>query len=256
MRFARVALSSGPRYAALRGDTAHILEGAPYDEAGRVETGESVPLDEAQLLVPCEPSSIFAVGRNYAEHAKEMGFDLSEQPSVFMKPVVSLLDPGGTVVLPPTDVSGHVEHEAEMVVVIGKQGRHIRAEDALDHIFGYTVADDVSARDIQRSDTHIMRGKGFDTFCPLGPWIETDLTPEELPVRCSVNGELRQDGNTRDLLFDVPALISSVSAWTTLRPGDVILTGSPSGTGPLVDGDRVEIEVGGVGTLVHHVAAG
>src|SRR5690606_16796439 len=166
----------------------------------------------------------------------------------------SLLAHGGTVVLPPLRLSTEVQHEAELAVIIGVAARDVSVASALDYVYGYTCANDVSARDIQRSDLHITRAKGFDTFCPLGPWIETDRDVSAVPVRCTVNDELRQDGNSKDLIFDVPTLISYISEWATLVPGDVILTGSPAGTGSLLAGDTVKIEIGGVGTLVHHVS--
>jgi 2-keto-4-pentenoate hydratase/2-oxohepta-3-ene-1,7-dioic acid hydratase in catechol pathway len=237
------------------GDRVELLDGDPIAGSVAVRTGETVPLLGAALRVPCEPGTIFAIGRNYAGHAREMGFTLPPDPSVFIKARGSLLDPEGVVVLPPPSVSAEVEHEAELAVVIGRTARNVPAAHALDYVFGYTCADDVSARDLQRSDVHVTRAKGYDTFCPLGPWIETEFDPAAARIRCSVNGRSRQDGSTADLIFDVPAVISFLSTWATLRPGDVILTGSPEGTGRLADGDEVEIEIAGIGTLRHGVAA-
>lgn len=218
-------------------------------------TGERVPLDASRLLVPVVPSKVIGVGRNYVDHIVEMGYEMPVRPSLFMKPPTALLDPGGTVVLPPTDVSSEVEHEAELAIVVGRTARGVSEADALGHILGFTCANDVSARDLQRSDDSVIRGKGYDTFCPLGPWIETDVDIEAgLTVRCTVNGELRQDGTTSSLLFGVPVLISYLSSFMTLLPGDVILTGSPGGSARLHPGDRVEIEIGGIGSLVHDVA--
>jgi len=159
------------------------------------------------------------------------------------------------VVLPPTEVSDQVEHEAELVVVIGRPTFRVGVDEAFDSVYGYSIANDVSARDLQRKDNHVTRAKGFDTFCPLGPWIETEVDESDRSIQCRVNGELRQDGNTGDLIFPVSRIVSWISQWSTLLPGDVILTGSPSGTGRLEPGDLVEIELGGVGTLMHGIAA-
>jgi 2-keto-4-pentenoate hydratase/2-oxohepta-3-ene-1,7-dioic acid hydratase in catechol pathway len=185
-----------------------------------------------------------------------MGYAANQNPAIFMKPPETLIGPHGTVVLPPRSLSKQVEHEAELAVVIGRPARFVSEADALSYVFGYTCANDVSARDLQRVDTNSTRGKGFDTFCPVGPWIETelDLTPG-VAVRCRVNGEPRQDGTTLDMISSVPFFISYLSQFTTLLPGDLLLTGSPGGSGSLEPGDRVEIEVGGVGVLHHRVAA-
>ncbi len=254
MRIVRIMTPTGPRFGAKRDTVVALLDRDPFDGMA-VETDEQVPFEEAQLLAPVAPRTIFAVGRNYAEHAREMGLELGADPTVFVKPTSSLLAPGGAVVLPPPELSQEVQHEVELTIVIGAHARNVAGEDALDHVFGYTIANNVSARDLQRRDAQVIRAKGFDTFCPIGPWIETELDVAALPIRCSVNGEVRQDGSTADLIFDVPTLVSSISRWTTLAPGDVILTGSPSGTGSLLDGDRVELEIGGIGTLRHTVVA-
>jgi 2-keto-4-pentenoate hydratase/2-oxohepta-3-ene-1,7-dioic acid hydratase in catechol pathway len=255
MRIVRCSAHGQASYGVVRDEEVHLLDRSPFGVEEPVETGRVVALEEATLLTPTEPSTIYAIGRNYSEHAKEMGYQLTGTPSVFLKPRSSLLPPGGTVVLPPPSASKQVQHEAELVIVIGKAARNVSEADALSYVAGYTCADDVTARDLQRSDTNPTRGKGYDTFCPLGPWVETELDPSALTVRCRVNGELRQDGNTADLLFPVPFIISWFSSWSTLLPGDVILTGSPHGTGDLADGDSVEIEIGGIGTLTHRVVA-
>lgn len=250
MKLVRVYQPEGPRYGILEDDVVHLTSGQSTSVEHR--TGESLALSEAKLLVPTEPSKILGVGRNYADHIAEMGFDVPDRPSLFMKPPSALLAAGGDVVLP--EVSTRVEHEAELAVIIGRRARSIEPETAPSHILGYACADDVSARDLQQTDDSVIRGKGFDTFCPLGPWIETELDIRNgVGVRCTVNGEVRQNGNTRHLLFDVPYLVSYLSQFTTLLPGDVILTGSPGGTGSLRPGDQVEIEVDGVGTLRHGV---
>ena len=200
------------------------------------------------------PSKIFCLGRNYADHRSEMGFQHDGSPSVFMKGPTTIVGPQDNIVLPPRSMSTHVEHEAELAIVIAKSARFVNAADASEYILGYTCANDVSARDLQRSDPQLTRGKGFDTFCPVGPWIETDLNPSAgVRLRCSVNGALRQDGSTADMTYDIPFLIEYLTGFATLCPGDLILTGSPGGTEPLNHGDQVDIEIDGIGTLTNSV---
>jgi 2-keto-4-pentenoate hydratase/2-oxohepta-3-ene-1,7-dioic acid hydratase in catechol pathway len=183
-----------------------------------------------------------------------MGYVRSADPSVFFKPPTAVIGPGDAVMLPPSTLSRRVEHEAELGIVIGREGRFITEDDALNHVLGFTCADDISARDLQRSDPYPTRAKGFDTFCPIGPWLETDVSlTAGLRIQCRVNGVTRQDGSTSEMIRDVPFIISFVSQFTTLLPGDLLLTGSPGGSGPLVDGDVVEIEIDGIGVLRHFV---
>jgi 2-keto-4-pentenoate hydratase/2-oxohepta-3-ene-1,7-dioic acid hydratase in catechol pathway len=216
----------------------------------------TVPLAQCRLLPPAEPTKILGIGRNYAAHAAEMGVAPRTVPSVFLKPVQSLVPHGGNVVLPQRNLSTEVHHEGELAVVIGRRARHVKSCDAAAYVLGLTCANDVSARDIQQNDPQITRAKGFDTFCPLGPHIETDASiTAHRDVTCTVNGTLRQAGNTREFLHDIPTLIEFLSAWTTLSPGDVILTGSPAGTGPMSPGDDVEVCIDGVGTLRHGVVS-
>jgi 2-keto-4-pentenoate hydratase/2-oxohepta-3-ene-1,7-dioic acid hydratase in catechol pathway len=249
MRIVRLPQASRePRFARLEGDRAHVLDGAPWE--GSRETGESVAADE--LLAPIAPTKIVAIGRNYAAHAKELGHEVPKEPLLFLKPPSSIIGPGDTV-LRPRD-SQRVEHEAELGVVIGKRARHVAEANAMEHVFGYTILCDVTARDLQRKDVQFTRGKGFDTFCPAGPWIETEFDPRDVEVICRVNGQVRQHGHTRDLLFAIPHLIAYVSRVMTLEPGDVISTGTPEGVGPLVAGDVLEIEIPGIGTLKNTVA--
>ena len=254
MRIARLVLASGQTsYARLDGLSAELLDAAPWSDAGPT-SGERVHVrwQEEDLRCPVEPPKILCVGRNYAAHAKELGHDLPSEPLLFLKPSSSLLAPGGAIVLPPE--SARVEHEAELGVVIARRARNIRKEDALAYVFGYTCVGDITARDLQKKDGQWARAKGFDTFCPVGPWIETDLDPSALAIRCRVNGETRQDGMTSSMIFDVPTLLAYASRMMTLEPGDLIVTGTPEGVGPLAAGDRVEIEVGGVGVLRVSVA--
>ncbi len=207
----------------------------------------TIPLSEVRLLAPVQPSKILCVGRNYVAHAKEHQAEVPDVPLIFLKPPSSLIAHNEAVILPPQ--SKRVEHEAELAVVISKRGRWIRADDALNHVFGYTVANDITARDLQRSDNQWTRGKGFDTFCPVGPWIETEFDPSDALITCHVNGELRQMASTRDMVFTVPQLIAFVSTFMTLEPGDLLLTGTPAGVSPLSAGDELESHVEGIGTL-------
>lgn len=214
---------------------------------------ERVPLAEARLLAPVIPrSKVVAFGRNYAEHAREMGNEVPDEPLMFLKPNTSVIGPGHPILLPRQ--SQHVEHEAELAVVIGKVARHVPAHDAAEVIFGYTVGNDVTARDLQRSDGQWSRAKGFDTFCPLGPWIETEFDPAEGVIGAKVNGETRQIGNLNQMERTVGRLVEYASSVFTLLPGDVLLTGTPAGVGPLVDGDEVVCAIEGIGALSNPVA--
>ena len=215
-------------------------------------TSDSVALADAALLAPVTPSKIVAVGRNYAEHAKELGNEAPSEPIIFLKPPTALLDPNGTIVRPPQ--SQRVDFEGELAIIIGKSARNIQRDDWRSVVLGFTCANDVTARDLQKKDVQFTRGKSFDTFLPLGPCIETGLDPAALSLRTRVNGQTKQDGNTRDMVFDCGTIIEFITAVMTLNPGDVILTGTPSGVGPLNAGDRVEVEIEGIGVLRNSVA--
>lgn len=223
----------------------HVLSAAPW--FGGKRTGAVIPWNERAQHAPVSPPKILCVGRNYAEHAKELGNEVPKEPLLFLKPNSSLLGPGGTIVLPPQ--SSKVEHEAELGVVILRSARNVAREDALDYVYGYTCVGDVTARDLQRSDGQWSRAKGFDGFCPVGPVVVTGLDPADLRVRCRVNGTVRQDGRTSQMVFPVAELIAYASRMMTLEPGDLLVTGTPSGVGPLVDGDRLEIDIDGIGVL-------
>jgi len=202
------------------------------------------------------PSKVVAIGRNYAAHAAELGNDVPERPLIFLKAPSSIVGPGAPILLPPDSV--RVEHEAELAVVIGRSCRHAQTSEALSFVAGYTVLNDVTARDLQRADGQFARAKGFDSFCPIGPWVETSLSAENLRVWCSVDAsvgraELRQDGRTSQMVFGVQELIVAVSRVMTLEAGDVIATGTPEGVGPLLDGDRVTVGVEGIGELSNPV---
>jgi 2-keto-4-pentenoate hydratase/2-oxohepta-3-ene-1,7-dioic acid hydratase in catechol pathway len=216
-------------------------------------TGEVLPLADVRLLAPIIPSKIVAVGRNYAAHIAEMGGEAPTDPMIFLKPSTSVVGPGAPIVLPPE--STHIDHEAELAVVIGRITRHVSPEDADQYILGYTCANDVSARDFQKSDGQWGRAKGFDSFCPLGPWITLGLDPADLAISCTVNGEVRQDSSTALMIRDVSTLVSWISGVMTLLPGDVIITGTPSGVGPIVAGDLVSVSIAGIGTLTNPVVA-
>ncbi len=247
MRIGRFLTKDGPVFGLIEDDEiVYALGGDPF--AGVVQAGEQLgAVETLRPLPPVQPSKIVCVGRNYAAHAAEHSAPVPEEPMLFLKPPSALIGHGEAILIPP-DI-GQVEHEAELAVIIGRQARRVERQDALSYVLGYTCANDVSARDLQRKDNQWGRAKGFDTFCPLGPWIVTNLDPRDLEVSCRVNGEQRQRAGTSEMVFDVPALIAFISRVMTLLPGDVILTGTPSGVGPIADGDTVEVEIEGVGVL-------
>lgn len=229
-----------------------VYNGSPF--VAWEPTEAVVPWPSVTLLAPVIPTKVLCVGRNYEEHASEMNGEVPEEPMIFMKPATSVTGPNANVVHPA--VTHNLNHEAELAVVISRPARNIRAEDASQYIFGYTAANDVTARDLQKKDGQWTRAKGFDTFCPLGPAIETELDPlERLAVICRVNGEVRQAGFTSDMVFGVAEIIEYVTAFTTLLPGDVVLTGTPSGVSKVEPGDLMEVEIDGIGTLSNRVVA-
>lgn len=235
----------------VNGDQVGLIEGSLYESFRR--NSADLTLADLQLLPPVAPSKVICVGRNYAAHAQEHDVDVPEVPLLFLKPPSSVIGPGETIILPPQ--SQNVEHEAELCVVIGKRSRWLDIDGAKDAILGYTIANDVTARDLQRRDGQWTRGKGFDTFCPVGPWIETDLDPADAVITCTVNGELRQMGSTRDMVFSVRQLVTYVSSIMTLEPGDLLLTGTPAGVGILNDGDELVTSIEGIGELRNPVRA-
>ena len=247
MRIVRYQTQNGkkPKYGWLLGDKVGEIGGNVFGRYRRDEA--ETPLAEVKLLAPSEPSKIVCVGRNYVEHAKELGNEVPKVPLIFLKPPSSIINPDDTVLLPPQ--SAQVEHEGELVVVIGKRGRHITAANARKHILGYTIGNDVTARDLQRTDDQWTRAKGFDTFCPFGPWIDTEFDPADSVVTCRVNGQMRQMASTRDMVFNVGMLIAYVSSIMTLESGDLIFTGTPAGVGELKNGDEVVVEIEGLGVL-------
>jgi 2-keto-4-pentenoate hydratase/2-oxohepta-3-ene-1,7-dioic acid hydratase in catechol pathway len=230
------------------------LLGHPFgigEDSVRV-TGNRYPLPDVRLLAPVLPSKVVAVGKNYADHAREMGGEPPPEPVIFLKPSTSVVGPGDPVVYPAA-LSERVDFEGELAVVIGRLCREVPPARVPEVIFGYTCANDVTARDLQSRDGQWARAKGFDTFCPLGPWIETEIDPSDLELTTMVNGEIRQDARTSLLLHDVTALVVYVTAVMTLLPGDVLLTGTPAGVGPLKDGDEVSVTIEGIGTLSNTV---
>jgi 2-keto-4-pentenoate hydratase/2-oxohepta-3-ene-1,7-dioic acid hydratase in catechol pathway len=253
VRIARFSLPDSDSYlfGVVEGDEVAVISGDPL-YAGVSFTGARHPIDTVRLLAPVIPrSKVVAVGRNYAEHAKEMGNDIPAEPLLFFKPNTAVIGPSDAIVWPSQ--TGQVEHEGELAIVIGRIAKDVPPERAGEVIFGYTIANDVTARDLQKSDGQWARAKGFDTFCPIGPWIETDLDPSDLALSVEVDGALRQSGRTSQMIFDIPTLIAYISAAFTLLPGDLILTGTPSGVGPLPPGCSVSVAIEGIGTLTNRV---
>lgn len=225
------------------------MEGTPFGEYRRLKA--EIPLENVRILAPCQPGKIVCVGRNYADHAREHGVEVPKVPLIFLKPPSSVLNPGDPIILPPQ--SQQVEHEAELVAVIGKRGRNITAEQSREYILGYTVGNDVTARDLQKLDGQWTRAKGFDTFCPFGPWIDTDFDIADALITCRVSGQPRQMASTRDMVFNVGTIIAYISSVMTLEPGDLIFTGTPAGVSPIKDGDEVVVEIEGLGVLKNPV---
>jgi 2-keto-4-pentenoate hydratase/2-oxohepta-3-ene-1,7-dioic acid hydratase in catechol pathway len=237
---------------------AFALDAAPWlggkRTGDRHEGYDANAVGSAPRLAPVDPRKILCVGRNYRAHAKELGNEVPTEPMLFYKPPTSILDPGGAVELPPPSVSTRVEHEAELAVVVGGKLKHATEAEAREAVFGLTLACDVTARDLQKKDGQWWRAKGMDTFCPIGPVIVAGLDPSALAITCRVNGEARQRGSTADMIFSVARVLAHVSETITLEAGDVILTGTPEGVGPLASGDRVEIDIAEIGTLPFAVA--
>jgi 2-keto-4-pentenoate hydratase/2-oxohepta-3-ene-1,7-dioic acid hydratase in catechol pathway len=255
LRYARVRFRGQDSYIALPPEGApQLLSAAPW--VGGAPTGVELPAAalgaEARLLCPVQPSKIIGIGRNYKKHAEELKHEVPEEPLMFFKPPSSLLDPGGTVLLPRE--SERVDYEGELVIVIGERCRRIAPAQAARAIFGYSIACDVTARDLQTKDKQWTRAKGFDTFCPVGPYVVPLAAASPLRLRLQVNGKPRQDASTSDMLFDVSALVAYASDSMTLEPGDIILTGTPEGVGPLANGDDVRVSIEGLGELAFGVS--
>ncbi|MGD0243736.1 MAG: fumarylacetoacetate hydrolase family protein [Streptosporangiaceae bacterium] len=277
MRIARFAKGDGVAYGVVEGEpesggrpprpglTIAELHGHPFgvDPGGVRLTGNRFPLAEVRLLAPVLPSKVVAAGRNYASHVREMNGEPSArgsvpkntEPVIFLKPSTSVTGPGDAIKY-PVKIIDRVDFEGELAVIIGRLCRQVPRERAEEVVFGYTCANDVTARDLQARDGQWTRAKGFDTFCPLGPWIETGTNPTDLELTTTVNGAVRQQARTSELLWDVPGLVAYVSQVMTLLPGDVLLTGTPAGVGPLTDGDEVSVTIESIGTLTNRVVIG
>jgi 2-keto-4-pentenoate hydratase/2-oxohepta-3-ene-1,7-dioic acid hydratase in catechol pathway len=254
-QFGRIARGSGrAAHVEIAADRALVLNDAPW--LGGVATGEELQSWASLLVAPVDPSKIICVGRNYAAHAKELGNDVPAEPMLFYKPPSSLVGPNDAVILPPPDVSERIEHEAELAVVVGRRLRRADESEAASAVFGLTVACDVTARDLQKKDGQWWRAKGMDTFCPVGPLVVTGVDASDLRVRCWVGDELRQDGRTSSMIFSIPRVLAHVSRVITLEPGDLVLTGTPEGVGPIRAGNRLRIEIEDVGELSVEVRAG
>jgi 2-keto-4-pentenoate hydratase/2-oxohepta-3-ene-1,7-dioic acid hydratase in catechol pathway len=272
MRIARFAIGDEVRYGVVDGDGAAAAEsrngtgetagaltvaemsGHPFGPAAEIAlTGARYPVADVRLLAPVLPSKVVAIGRNYLEHAKELGNEPPAEPLIFLKPSTAVVGPDDAIVR-PDGLSQRVDFEGELAIVFGRLCKDVPRDRVSEVIFGYTCANDVTARDLQASDGQWARAKGFDTFCPLGPWIETDLDVADVQLTTSVNDQVKQDSRTSLLIHDVPTLVSYVTAVMTLLPGDVLLTGTPAGIGPLVAGDSVSVSIEGIGTLTNRVA--
>jgi 2-keto-4-pentenoate hydratase/2-oxohepta-3-ene-1,7-dioic acid hydratase in catechol pathway len=254
MRYVRYETPGGPAWGVVDGARVQRLRGRPWET--RETTGETEALDAVRLLAPCEPTKIVALGLNYRAHAAEVGVPVPDEPAMFLKPPSSLVGPGADIVHPKR--STRVDYEAELACVIGTRAHRVSEAAALRHVFAYTCLDDVTARDIQRLDGTFLNlawAKGYDTFCPVGPALVDDVDPDDVLVECLVDDRVVQSGSTRDFIFTMARQIAWLSQIMTLEPGDVVSTGTPAGVGPIRVGDRVEVRVSGIGSLVNRVVA-
>jgi 2-keto-4-pentenoate hydratase/2-oxohepta-3-ene-1,7-dioic acid hydratase in catechol pathway len=236
----------------VEGEFVRPLQGTFFQNP--IPTGEDIPLAQVRLLAPVIPSKVVAIGKNYLEHAEEMGGSVPEEPIIFLKPSTSVIGPDDPIPYPR--ISERIDHEGELAIVIGRLARRVKAEEAGKFILGYTCGNDVTARDLQPEDGQWTRAKGFDGFCPLGPWVETQLDPTDVEVLCRVNGDVRQNARTSQLAFGPATLVEFITQVMTLLPGDVILTGTPAGVSPVQPGDKIEVEVEGIGVLTNEVVQG
>jgi 2-keto-4-pentenoate hydratase/2-oxohepta-3-ene-1,7-dioic acid hydratase in catechol pathway len=251
VRIARFSYGEGVAFGVVEDDLVIPIVGHPFAPIERTEV--ALPLAELRLLAPVLPSKVVAIGKNYASHAAEMGGEVPENPLIFLKPSTSVIADCDSIASPPS--SERVDYEGELAVVISRLCRDVPAERAMEVVLGYTCANDVTARDQQQTDGQWSRAKGYDTFCPLGPWIETEIDPSDLAITTTLNGEVKQDSRTSMLVHKIPSLITYITACMTLLPGDVILTGTPDGIGPMLVGDEVSVEIEGIGTLTNPVVA-
>jgi 2-keto-4-pentenoate hydratase/2-oxohepta-3-ene-1,7-dioic acid hydratase in catechol pathway len=249
MKIVRFSADTKVKYGILDGHNIKVIEGKPFRHIKL--TGQIYPRNEVKLLAPCEPSKIIAMGLNYHSHAKELNLSLPNSPLTFLKPSTAVIGPGADIVYP--SISARVDYEGELAVIIKRPIWRVPAIDALDYILGYACFNDVTARDLQNHDGQWTRAKGFDTFAAIGPWIETELNPSSVVLETYLNGKLKQQGNTADLIYSVPEIINFISNVMTLLPGDIIATGTPSGVGPMYPGDTVEVRIPQLGTLRNFV---
>jgi len=249
MRLVRFLAQGRAAHGVLRGDEVVELDGEGFSRPASRRAVHSAA--RVRLLAPCTPSKVVAVGLNYRDHARELGMAVPENPILFLKPPTTVIGPGEAVVRPV--MSSQVDYEAELGIVIKDRCRCIAPEQARRHILGYTCANDVTARDLQKQDGQWTRAKSFDTFCPVGPWIETDLDPGDLLVESYLNGERRQSSRTSQFIFGVDRLVSFISQVMTLEPGDLVITGTPAGIGPMQAGDEIEVRIEGLGSLKNSV---
>ena len=249
MKLCRVQSGNDIFYAAVGKDGLERLSGTPFEEWKY--TGQVYSPEEVCFLAPVQPGKVVCIGKNYLDHAKEFDSQVPSEPLIFMKPSTAVIGPGNAIVYP--SFATRVDYEGELAIVIGKRCRNVRAEEFADVVLGYTCLNDVTERDIQRKDGQWTRGKSFDTFCPIGPWIETELDPSDLRIRTRLNGELRQDSRTSKLIFSLGRIVAHITACMTLLPGDVIATGTPENVGPMHPGDVIEVEIEGIGTLRNYV---
>ena len=258
MRIARFSVDDEPRYGVVETDdpeglvgTVNVLDSDPLYRSAQF-TGEKLQLADVRLLAPVIPrSKVVCVGRNYAAHAAELGNDVPKEPMIFLKPNTSVIGPRDGIVYP--EQTNDLHFEGELAIVIGRICRDLPKERVNEVIFGYTIANDVTARDLQKSDGQWARAKGYDTFCPLGPWISTEFDASDVRVSTELNGEPKQDGRTSQFIFDIPEVLAYITSFTTLLPGDVVLTGTPAGVGPMLPGDEVAVSIEGLGTLTNKV---
>lgn len=249
MKYVRIELQDGPRWGVVKDEMVLTLSKAPYE--GVEYDGGSVPLAECRLLAPCEPTKIVCVGKNYAEHAREMGGEAPGFPVLFLKGLNTLNRHDGAVRKP--GFVSRLDYEGELAVVISRRAKDVKVSDFADYVLGYTCLNDVTARDIQQHDGQWTRGKSMDGFCPVGPWVVSDLEPEQLALETRLNGRVVQQGNTANFITDLPKLLEFITESMTLEPGDVVATGTPAGIGPMVPGDTVEVEIEGIGVLKNQI---
>jgi len=248
MRYIRFQYADGIHYGRLvNDDTIEELDQAPYLDPK--PTGQTLAVSDVQLLAPCEPTKIVCIGKNYHDHIQEFDQKIPENPIVFLKPLTGINQPDGVVEIPPAEVSNRIDYEGELAFVVAKKAKNIPADQAGEYIFGYTLLNDVTARDLQLKDGQWTRGKGFDGFCPFGPWIESEFDPAGQDIVTRLNGQVVQQGNTRDLIWNIGELMAFITTFMTLMPGDIVATGTPAGVGPMQCGDVVEVSMNGLGIL-------